>query len=111
MKIMNKVTMVIWGLIIFALCFVILMLGFKQKQTDYYIYTTSLKDAGKQYVKDFGIEPKIGDSIIIKIDDLIDGQYIKEDEKLEKYCIEGIVYTKGIISGSYSLKQSCEVKE
>ena len=105
---MNKISMFIQGIAVFALCSIVLFLGLKQKNTEFNVYTSSIKDAAKEYVHDNGINPKISKSHIIKIEELIDGRYIEDDEKLKEYCIVEVVYTKGLIKDTYSVNQNCE---
>ena len=108
---MNKIVMVIWGLVIVGLCTLIFMIGYNKQDRDYINYVSELKKAGKSYVNDNRISIKVGDSIIIYIDDLIKNQYIKEDKKIEEYCIEGIVYSNELLIDNYSIKKNCEDKK
>ena len=108
---MNKVVMFIWGLVIFGMCLIILMIGYKEQDRDYLKLSKEIKSAGKAYVHDNGINIKTGDSFVINIDDLINGQYVEEKEGLEKYCIEGVVYSNHVFLDDYELKINCENKE
>jgi len=111
MKNMNKVVMFIWGLIIFGMCSVILMIGYKEQDRDYIKLTKELKQAGQLYIKDNRISASIGDSVVINIDDLIKGQYIEEDKKIEDYCIEGVIFSNRILFDNYDIKINCKNKK
>lgn len=108
---MNKVVMFIWGLVIVGLCTVIFMIGYKEQDRDYISLSKELKTAGKSYVKDNRISTKIGDSVIIYVDDLIKGQYINENDKINDYCIEGVVYLNRIFIDEYDIKINCDNKK
>ena len=108
---MNKVVMFIWGLVIVGMCTVILMIGYKEQDRDYNKLSKELKIAGKEYIKDNRVSVKIGDSTVIYIDDLIKGQYIGENEKIEEYCIEGVIYSNKVLIDGYDLKINCENKK
>lgn len=107
---MNKVVMFIWGLVIVGLCTVILMIGYKEQDRDYLKLTKEIKTAAKEYVKDNRANVKTGDSIIIYINDLISGQYVEENDKIKKYCIEGVVYSNHIFIDDYEVKINCDNK-
>ena len=113
MKTMNRIVMVIWGLVIVSMCTLIYMIGYKQQDLDYLSIAKELKKAGETYANDnrLSLTTKIGNSSIIYIDDLLKGQYIKEDEKIQDYCIEGVVYSNNLIKDSYTIKQNCEGKK
>jgi hypothetical protein len=108
---MNKIVMVVWGLVIFSLCGLILLIGFKNQDREYIKYIDVVKTAGKSYIKDNRITTKLGDSYIINIDELVNGQYIEDDEKIKAYCIEGVVYTNTFLMDSYTVRTNCEDKE
>jgi hypothetical protein len=100
--------MFLQGIIVFALCSIVLFLGLKEKKTDFNVYTADIKLAAKEYINDNYIKPKISKSYIVKIEDLINGRYIEEDEKLKEYCIIGVVYTNNLIKDTYSVQQNCD---
>ncbi len=103
--------MFVWGMVIVLMCTLIFMIGYKQQDRDYINLSKELKQAGKTYVHDNRISPKLGSSVIIYIDDLINGQYIKEDEKLKEYCVEGVVYSNELFIDSYSIRKNCNGKK
>ena len=108
MKRMNKISMFIQGIVIFALCSIVLIIGYKQKDTKLDDYSVIIQDAAKAYIHDNGIKPKLSQSYVVKIQDLIDGGYIKEDDKLKEYCITGVIYSNNLVKDTYSIEKNCE---
>ncbi len=108
---MNKVVMVVWGLVIVSMCTLIFAIGYKEQDRVYINLTKEIKQAGKLYVKDNRIKTKIGESKIIYIDDLIKGQYIEKNEKIDEYCIDGVIYSNEILKDSYTIRIDCKSKE
>ena len=111
MKNMNKVVMVIWGLVMVGLCTLVFMIGYKEQDREYIKLTKELKSATQAYVKDNRITGKIGDSIIIYIDDLKAGQYVGDNDKIDEYCIEGVIYTNSLLIDKYDMKINCDNKK
>ena len=107
---MNKLVMVVWGLIIVALCMIILMIGYKKKETDkeFLNLQSNLKQATKLYLKDNNIDLKISESTKIYIDDLINGEYIEDSEELKTYCVDSVVYSNGILKDIFKVNTNCE---
>ena len=83
MRIMNRVTMFIWGLIVFSIWGVILFLGFKNQDKEYINLTIDLKKATTQ-------------------------EYIDEEDKLEEYCIDSVAVSKGLILNDYEFNKECK---
>lgn len=108
---MNKIVMVVWGLAVFGILTLIFMIGYKEQDRDYINLSKELETASKIYIKDNRLSASLGSSVIVYIDDLINGQYIEENDKIKEYCIEGIVYTNHLIKDSYTLRLNCEDKE
>ena len=111
MKNMNRVTMVIWGLIIFTLWGVILVIAYKEQDRTYINLTADLKDVAKRYINKKNIDLKINESYKVYINDLEEENYINSDENIEKYCIESIVITKDLFKYSYQINKDCNNKE
>ena len=107
---MNRITMAVWGLTIFAMCFLILAIGFKQDK-DYAHLTSSLKDVTEKYIKDNNISIKLNNSSIVLVSDLINEEYIEEDEKIDEYCIKSVVVTKRIFGYKYEMNIDCKKEE
>ena len=108
---MNKFTMVIWGFTIFALVFVILIIGFNKQDKDYNRLTTDLRVVAKKYIKDKDIKLGINESSVIFINDLIEENYLEEDEMINKYCIKSIVVQREIFRNIFKFNIECEKVE
>lgn len=108
---MNKIVMVVWGICIVGLFTLILLIGYKEQDKDYINFQNELKKASEKYIYDNRLKTKLGSSIIVYIDDLIKGQYIEENDKIDEYCIEGIVYTNNLLKDTYTFKTNCEDKK
>ena len=110
---MNKVIMVIWGFVISLLLGLILIIGYKQRDNIYLDLSSSLQKSTQKYVLKNNSNIKFNDKIIVFVSDLIDGNYIKEEDKenIEKYCIKSIVYRKGLFEEKYIFNKDCENKE
>ena len=108
---MNKIVMVVWGLVIVSMCALIFLIGYKQQDREYIKLSDELKTAGKSFIKDNNIKIKTGDSYIIYINELINGQYIEKNDKIEEYCIEGVVYSNEVFHDTYSIRINCKDKE
>lgn len=108
MRIMNKTIMFFWGLIIFVICGYILFLGYNMKDKEYEAVTSQLKEASLAYAKDKNIELKFNESVKIFIDDLINDEYIKDDELLDKYCIDSVIIQRGLIQDDYIFTKDCD---
>ena len=110
MKIMNKLVMVVWGLTIFALCTLVLMIGYKHKdkEDDLSGLQSNLKQAVQMYMKDHNINLGLSESTKVYIDDLVEEEYINKGEDIDKYCIDNVVYSNGIFKDSVTLNRNCE---
>lgn len=111
MQVMNRLVMVIWGLTITLMCTLIFVIGYKQQDKEYIQIVKNLKKASEIYVKSNGIKAKVSESVIIDLNDLIDGQYVEYNSKYDDYCINGVIYSKGIFNDSYKIREQCEDKE
>ena len=99
---MNKITMILWGLLIFSLWGIILLIAYKQRDTVYIELSNDLKKSAEVYVKNKKIELGFNESSKI---------YIKEDENIKKYCINSIIVHKGLFGLDYELFEDCDLKE
>ena len=100
---MNKFTMFIWGLLIFALWGVILLIAYKQRDTDYIEINNELKKVSEKYVSDKKIKIKFNESSKIYIKDLLEEEYIEEDKRIDDYCIDSVIVHKGLFGLDYQL--------
>ena len=105
---MNKFTMAIWGFTIFTLVSIVLIIGLKQQDKDYAKLTTDLRMVAKKYIGDKKIKLKINESSVIFISDLIEENYLKEDEKIDKYCIKSIVVQREVFRNIFKFNTECE---
>lgn len=108
MRIMNRVTMFIWGLIVFSIWGVILFLGFKNQDKEYINLTNDLKKATTQYLKKNNIRLKFNETYKVYVDDLVSEEYIDEEDKLEEYCIDSVAVSKGLILNDYEFNKECK---
>ena len=67
-----------------------------------------LKSATKRYVRDYNIKPKISDSVIITVDDLLKDRYIKENPNIDKYCIDNVTMFRGLFMNEYEVHSDCK---
>ena len=111
MKTMNRVTMFIWGLIIFILWGVIIAIAYTKQDRVYINLTSDLKDVTKRYINKKNINLKYNESYKVYIDDLKEANYINNDEKINEYCIESIVVTKDLFKYSYEFNKDCKNEE
>ena len=109
--IMNRIVMVIWGLIVFMMFGIILMIGYKKQDKVFLELSANLETATKRYVKNKNIELKFNESSKIYVKDLIEEEYIEYDEDIEKYCIDSVIVTKGLLHDKYEVNENCEDKE
>lgn len=102
---MNKVVMFIWGSIIVLLCTLIFLIGYKEKDHELIDYQQSLKNATVLYIKNNNLSNR---KQIVFVEDLVKDNYIENDEKVDKYCVNSIVYTKGILMDDFVMNYNCK---
>ena len=59
-------------------------------------------------MKDKKIDPKIGETNIIFVSDLLDEEYI--DEVKDEYCIVSVIHRQGLLFGKYKANKDCTIK-
>lgn len=111
MKIMNKVTMFIWGFSIFALWGVIILIAYKNQDREYINLAADLKDITKVYINKKNIDLKYNESYKVYIKDLEEANYINDKTKIDDYCIDSIVITKDLFDYKYTINNDCKDKE
>ena len=109
--IMNRGTMVIWGIIIFIMWGIILLIAYNKRDKVYLSLTADLKDVAIRYINKKNIDLKFNESYKIYISDLEDSNYINDDTKIKEYCIDRIVVKKNIIKYSYEFNMKCKDEE
>ena len=109
--IMNRGTMVIWGIIIFIMWGIILLIAYNKRDKVYLSLTADLKDVAIRYINKKNIDLKFNESYKIYISDLEESNYINDDTKIKEYCIDSIVVKKNIIKYSYEFNMKCKDEE
>ena len=107
---MNKKLMIIWGMLVIIICLTLLLIGFSKKDKVLLKLERELKTSSKKYINDNHIKIGFNESYVIKINDLIDGNYI-DDENIDEYCIKKIIVSKGIFLYEYEINKDCSDKE
>jgi len=109
---MNKITMAIWGAIIFILWGLIIFIAYQEKlkgQDDVLDkIKAELKTVTARYIDKNNIDLDYNESYKVFIDDLKESNYIKDENKIKEYCIDSIVYTKGLIKDDYLFNIECK---
>lgn len=105
---MNKRIMVIWGMLVFIIICTLLIIGFNKKDKVLFRLERELKVASREYVKDNKINVKFNETYVIKIDELIDKEYVRENDNLNKYCIKRVLVYKGLLLNEYTIEKECE---
>lgn len=104
---MNKTIMAVWGLIVVVICGFLVYLGKKDEDKVYKNIEKELVSATKTYVNDKDLMPNIGYSVVINVDELILNDYIAYSDTIDKYCLNNVVVSKGIIDSEYEIKTDC----
>ena len=99
--------MALQAFIIVCLLGIILVIGYSKQDKTYITYTRGLRSACNQYMKDKNINPKMGETTVIFVSDLLEEEYI--DEIKDEYCIVSVIYRKGLIFGKYKANKDCTV--
>lgn len=105
---MNKHIMFIWGFIVVLICGYLVYLGKKDEDRIYLKMENNIFDATKLYINDKELVPDIGYSVVVNIDELILNEYIEYSEDIDKYCLNNVVVSRGIINSSYKMNINCE---
>ena len=99
--------MVVQFFTVTCLILLICLIGVKKDFT-FDKLSKELISACKKYMADNNIETSISNSFVVYIDELIEKEYIKDSEDLDKYCISEVVYFNGIIQDDYKVINNCE---
>ena len=106
---MNKKVMVIWGIIVIGILANILLIGYNHQDQTYTSLKNNLKIATKNYMIDRKVKLDFNESFVIFVSDLKKDKYINDkEENIEKYCVDRIVYTKGLIHDNYEIVKDCK---
>ena len=105
---MSKKLMVVQFFTVTCLVLLICLIGVRQKDFTFDKLSKELVSACKKYMADNHIETSVSNSFVVYIDELIEKEYIKDSEELDKYCISEVVYFNGIIQDDYKVINNCE---
>ncbi len=104
---MNKRLMIIWGFVIFLLISTILIIGFLKKDKVLFKLERDIRVSSKKYVKDNNIKLKYNKTHVITINDLIENNYLEENENIDKYCIKTVIVSRGLLLYEYEINKDC----
>ena len=105
---MSKKLMVLWFLVIFVMCFSLLVIHYNTLDKDLLKIEKEVKVASKKYFKDRDMLPSLNETSIVFIDNLIKEEYIKESEKIEKYCIDSVKVNNKLFIYVYEVVRDCD---
>lgn len=104
---MNKTIMTVWSLIVVLICIFLVYLAKKDEDKVYINIEKDIINATKTYINDKDLMPNIGKSVVISVDELILNDYIEYKEDIDKYCLNNVVATKGIVDSEYKINKDC----
>lgn len=104
---MNKTIMTVWSLIVVLICVFLIYLAKKDEDKVYINIEKDIISATKTYINDKDLMPNIGKSVVVSVDELILNDYIEYKEDIDKYCLNNVVATKGIIDSEYKINKDC----
>ncbi len=108
---MNKKLMVLWAIVIVLLLTAIFLIGYSRKDREYMKLEGSIRTATYSYLKNNNLVPEYDESAIVFIEDLVNEDYLKDSESLNKYCVKSIIFTKGLFKDKYKLNLECEIDD
>lgn len=104
---MSKKLMVLWFLIIFLLLGTILVIHYSSLDWNRIDLQRKIKKTSYNYFKDNNLLPSINESSIVYINDLIEKNYIKDTEEIDKYCIESVEVTNKLFINIFTVNRKC----
>ena len=107
---MNKTIMAIWGSIVALICIFLIFLAKKDEDKVYKNIEKDIIVATKSYIDDKELMPKIGYSVVVNVDELVLNNYIQYTDTIDKYCLNNVVVSRGVIDSQYEVKTDCEYK-
>lgn len=105
---MNKIVMVIWGLIIVMLCTLLFLIGYNERDKEYIDFQNDLKRATKMYIKDKGLSTK---NQLVFSSELLEDNYYKDKDEIKKYCVESVVYNETLLKDELVVNKNCVDEE
>ncbi len=108
---MSKTIMAVWAMIIVLICASLIFISNGLRDKVLFKLEKDIKVSTREYIKDNNIKISMGSTYIVNVSDLIEKEYLKEDENIEKYCIKTILVSRGIILKEYRIEKECEEKD
>jgi len=105
---MNSKIMFLWGFIIFLICGTLLVLGNIGNDYTLYKLERNIKISAKNYLIKNDRMPKLYESEVVFVDELLDNNIIKEDKNIDKYCIKQVRITNKLIINKYEVIKECD---
>lgn len=100
---MNNKIMIVWGSIIALICSLLIILGNVGTDYELYKYEKRIKYAAREYFSD-----NVYDTQVF-IDDLIDNNYLRSNDLINKYCISEVKKNKRFyFVNTYQIIKECE---
>ena len=103
---MSKKLMVIWGMVVVTLFLTLILIGVYKMDKVLWKLERDLKTSSKKYIKNKNIDIKFNNSYVVTIEELIDNDYIKKTESLDKYCIKSVIVSKNLFY-EYKVNKDC----
>lgn len=107
---MSKKVMVLWFYVVFGLILSICLIGVKDKDFKYDKLKNKIINATEKYISDKKYNVDISDSVLVYISDLVDGEYIKEEE-LKDYCFDKVIYYNGLLQDDFDIYEECKIEK
>ncbi len=108
---MSKEIMAIWGMIVVLVCASLIFISNGLRDKTLLKLEKNIKMSAREYIKNNDISIKLGNTYIITVDDLINQEYIQNDENLDKYCIKKVLVSRNIIMNEYLIEKKCDEKD
>ena len=105
---MNKATMIIWGMLIFLLWSIFLLIAYNEQDKEYMKLESDLKYVTARYLDKKNIKLDINETYKVFITDLEEEHLINDDTKIKEYCVDNIVVTRNIFRNSYLINKECK---
>ncbi len=105
---MNNKVMIVWGVLVLAVFLLCSFFAIKfKKNEEYYNAEKTVKTAAHEYLTEHDNLPNKNEIAELKIDDLIDNNYIEEVYVNGNKCDGNISVTKGIFTYKYDMEFIC----
>ena len=107
---MSKKVMVLWFLVIFIMCATLVVIHYNTLDKRLIEIEKTLKVASRDYFRDNDMMPSLNESSVVKVEDLIELDYVDEDEmsKIDKYCIKSVKVVNKLFIPVYEVIKDCK---